>query len=293
MRRLVSGILAFVTAFWGLAAVAPAAEAAETAPFSVPGQEIVVDCGNAEAAIQVTWGADAVSFRYRLRDNATDGRSPVLEISAVTGNGVTADYVFDDGTVTHARTDGEGFGSWYGENDWNPGTVGSISHLNIKVSNGTTAEGTLCTQYANLYSWSGLGLRNAFEKEGAPYSGTGGDGPAYDCSGLVYASYNEVADFPGWPVRSSQAMYDWARTHTSQDEIYAQRVPYSELEVGDLIFYDADGEYTGNITHVAFYAGNGNVFDAHQAGTPVGPHADWVNSRVGAYRILGAVEWPA
>ncbi|MFI2486522.1 C40 family peptidase [Promicromonospora kroppenstedtii] len=286
-----SGIVALAATLGGLVAVAPAAGAAELAPLADPGQEIVVDCGNAEARIQVNWGVDSVTLRYRLNDTAADGRSPVLKIAAVTGNGGTASYVFDNGTVTYARTAGEGLGPSYGENGWNPGTIGSINYLNIKVSNGTTAEGTLCTKYANLYNWARLGLENAYEKEGAPYSEDAGTGPAYDCSGLVYASYNEVANFPGWPVRSSQAMYDWARTHTSQAKIYAQKVPYSELKVGDLIFYDTDGDYTGNITHVAFYAGNGTVFDAHQTGTPVGFHTDWVNSRVGAYRILGAVEF--
>ncbi|MFE7507347.1 C40 family peptidase [Promicromonospora sp. NPDC057488] len=288
-----SGIVALAATLSGLVAVAPAAGAAELAPLADPGQEIVVDCGNAEARIQVNWGVDSVTLRYRLNDTAADGRSPVLKIAAVTGNGGTANYVFDNGTVAYARTAGEGLGPSYGENGWNPGTIGSINYLNIKVSNGTTAEDPLCTKYANLYNWSRLGIENAYEKKGAPYSENGGTGPAYDCSGLVYKSYNEVANFPGWPARSSQAMYDWARTHTSQDKIYAQKVPYSELKEGDLIFYDTDGTYNGNITHVALYAGNGTVFDAHETGTPVGFHADWVNSRVGAYRILGAVEWAA
>ncbi|MFI2365153.1 C40 family peptidase [Promicromonospora sp. NPDC019610] len=293
MRRLVSGFVAFVTAFWGLAAVAPAAQAAEAAeavPFPVPGQEVVVGCGNAEVAIQVVWAADAVSLRYRLHDTAADGRSPVLRISAVTGDGGSAAHVFDDGTVTRVRADGEGLGPWGGEDDWDPGTVGAVDHLRVEVADGTPAEGTRCTQHADLYDWSRLGLRQALEKEGAPYSETGGDGPAYDCSGLVHASYAEVAGFPGWPVRSSEAMYDWARTHPGQGRVYAQEVPYSELQAGDLIFYDVDGEFTGNVTHVAFYAGDGNVFDVHRTGVPVGLHADWVNFRVAAYRILGAVE---
>jgi hypothetical protein len=295
MRRIVSGIVALAAAVGGLAVATPAAVAAEAAPFSSPGQEIVVDCGNAEAAIQVTWGEDGASLRYRLHDTAADGRSPVLKIAAVTGNGGTADYIFENGKVAYARTAGEGFGPWYGQNDWNPGTIGSINYLSIKVSNGTTAEGTLCSKYANLYNWSRLGLQNAHEKDGAAYL-WGGEGPAYDCSGLVQVSYNEVANFPGWPTaHSSQAMYNWVRANTSQDRIYAKRVPYSELKAGDLIFYDTDGGTFGNITHVAFYDGDGYVFDAHTAGVPVGRHPDWVNSRVGnyAYRILGAVEWAA
>lgn len=110
-------------------------------------------------------------------------------------------------------------------------------------------------------------------------------------------SYNEVANFPGWPTgHQSAAMYNWVQNNTSQDRIYAQRVPYSELKVGDLIFYDTDDNGTfGNITHVAFYDGGGYVFDANAEGVPVGRHPDWENKRVGsyAYRILGAVEWAA
>ncbi|MFC8797814.1 C40 family peptidase [Promicromonospora sp. NPDC057138] len=254
----------------------------------------MVDCGNAEARIQVNWGVDSVTLRYQLHDTASDGRSPVLKIEAVTGNGGTANYIFDNGTVAYARTAGEGFGPWYGENGWNPGTIGSINYLNIKVSNGTTAEGPLCTKYANLYNWSRLGLENAYEKEGAEYEWSG-EGPDYDCSGLVRTSQNEVANFPGWPSHmSSQSMYNWAGDNTSQAKMYAQNVPYSELKVGDLIFYDLEGAYDGGISHVAIYDGGGYVFDAYQEGVPVGRHHDdWVNKRVGAFRILGAVEWAA
>lgn len=297
MRRTVSGIVALAATVGGLAVGVPAAHADELVPLSDPAQEIVVDCGNAEARIQVNWGVDSVTLRYRLNDTAADGRSPVLQIAAVTGNGGTANYVFDNGTVTYARTAGEGLGPSYGENGWNPGTIGSINHLNIKVSNGTTAEGTLCTKYANLYNWARLGYENALDKEGAPYQ-FGAEGPtAYDCSGLVSTSYNEVANFE-WPRRSTRGMYTWFSDNQNQAKIYAQEVPYSELKVGDLIFYDTVGAVGTNIddiTHVAIYAGNGRVFDGHTESVPIGEHSDWVGQRFGdhAFRILGAVEWAA
>lgn len=296
MRRIVSGIVALVATVGSLAVGVPAAQAAELTPLSNPAQEIVVDCGNAEARIQVNWGVDSVTLRYRLNDTAADGHSPVLKIAAVTGNGGTANYIFDNGSVAYARTAGEGFGPWYGENGWNPGTIGSINYLNIQVSNGTTAEGPLCTKYANLYNWARLGYVNALEKEGMPYV-LGAEGPyAYDCSGLVYTSYKEVANFPAWnslTERSSQQMYNWARDNQSQAKKYAQQVSDSELKVGDLIFYDLEGAYDGGISHVAIYAGNGYIFDARQEGIPVKEHLEggWVDNRVGAFRILGAVEW--
>lgn len=292
MRRIVSGIVALAATVGGLAVGVPAAQAAELVPLSNPAQEIVVDCGNAEARIQINWGVDSVTLRYRLNDTAADGHSPVLKIAAVTGNGGTADYIFDNGTVAYARTAGEGFGPWYGENGWNPGTIGSINHLSIQVSNGTTAERPLCTKHANLYNWARLGYENALDKAGADYE-WGGTGPDYDCSGLVHTSYKEVANFPAWSLvteRSSQQMYNWARDNQSQAKKYAQKVPYSELKVGDLIFYDWG---TGNVTHVAIYAGNGEVWDANTEGVPVGRHSDWESARVDgyAYRVLGAVEW--
>lgn len=292
MRRIVSGLVALVATVGSLAVGMPAAQAAELAPMSNPAQEIVVNCGNAEARIQVNWGVDSVTLRYRLHDLANDGKSPVLKIAAVTGNGGTASYVFDNGTVTYARTAGEGYGYWYGENGWNPGNIGSINHLNIKVSNGTSGEDpTPCTKYANLYNWARLGYVNALEKAGLGYR-FGWSGPDYyDCSGLVDTSYSEVANFPGFPYRPSEAMYNWAQTATSQAKLYAQKVPYADLKVGDLIFYDTDND--GHVNHVATYAGGGQVFDGYDPDVPIGQHSDWVSQRFGdhAFRILGAVEW--
>lgn len=288
-RRFGAWVLAVVAASSaGLVSLPQAASAAE--PLSEPGGEWTFGCGNAEVRLQVNWGTDAVTLRYRLNDQAGDGRSPVLKISGVAAGGSEDSYIFENGTAVYARTAGEGYGPWLGTNSWNPSGLGSINHLNVKISNGTSGEGTLCSKQANIYNWSRLAYKVAQTKEGAPYV-RGGEGPGYDCSGLVKTSYESISGFPGWTERVSDNMYNWVRTNTSTSKFYAQRVPYSEMRVGDLIFYNTLPGNDQFVDHVAFYAGNGRIFDAQIEGVPVGYHNDYTSSRVGdyAYRIQGAV----
>lgn len=91
----------------------------------------------------------------------------------------------------------------------------------------------------------------AKSKLGAPYV-WGGEGPGYDCSGLVTMAYR------------SQGIY---LTHWSQAQ-YSEgyRVPVSQAQPGDLIFWNWDG---GNIDHVAIYLGNNQIIEAPTFGVPV------------------------
>lgn len=286
-RRLGAWVLAVVAAISaGLVTLPQPASAAS--PLSVPGGEWTFGCGNAEVRLQVTWGTDSATLRYRLHDKAADGRSPVLKIAGVAAGGSKVSYVFENGTVVYSRTAGEGYGPWYGKNNWNPRGLSSVNHLNVKISNGTSGEGTLCSKQANIYNWSRLAYKVAQTREGAPYQ-RGGNGPAYDCSGLVKTSYESISGFPGWTERVSDDMYDWVRTHSGRSKFYAEQVPFSEMKVGDLIFYNTVPGNAQYIDHVAFYAGNGRIFDAQIEGVPVGYHNDYTGSRVAAYRIHGAV----
>ena len=100
-------------------------------------------------------------------------------------------------------------------------------------------------------SWGGGGGGNsdaaagaiawAKSKLGAQYVWAG-EGPGYDCSGLVTMAYR------------SQGIY---LTHWSQAQ-YSEgtRVPVSQAQPGDLIFWNWDG---GNIDHVAIYLGNNQI----------------------------------
>ena len=110
-------------------------------------------------------------------------------------------------------------------------------------------------------SWGGGGRGNsdaaagaiawAKSKLGARYVWAG-EGPGYDCSGLVTMAYR------------SQGIY---LTHWSQAQ-YSEgtRVPVSHAQPGDLIFWNWDG---GNIDHVAIYLGNNQIIEAPTFGVPV------------------------
>ena len=100
------------------------------------------------------------------------------------------------------------------------------------------------------YSGGGGGNSDA-AKLGAPYVWAG-EGPGYDCSGLVTMAYR------------SQGIY---LTHWSQAQ-YSEgtRVPVSQAQPGDLIFWNWDG---GNIDHVAIYLGNNQIIEAPTFGVPV------------------------
>ena len=91
----------------------------------------------------------------------------------------------------------------------------------------------------------------AKSKIGARYVWAG-EGPGYDCSGLVTMAYR------------SQGIY---LTHWSQAQ-YSEgtRVPVSQAQPGDLIFWNWDG---GNIDHVAIYLGNNQIIEAPTFGVPV------------------------
>jgi cell wall-associated NlpC family hydrolase len=79
----------------------------------------------------------------------------------------------------------------------------------------------------------------------------GGNGPAYDCSGITYAAWrSQGVTLP----RSSRTQYA-AVAH----------VPLSQMRPGDLVFYGTDRS-TSAIYHVAIYIGNGLVAEATRPG---------------------------
>jgi cell wall-associated NlpC family hydrolase len=79
----------------------------------------------------------------------------------------------------------------------------------------------------------------------------GGNGPAYDCSGVTYASWR----VPGKTLsRSSQTQYN-TTTH----------VALSDMRPGDLVFYGTNRSTTA-IYHVAIYIGHGLVAEATKPG---------------------------
>ncbi|MGW2293803.1 NlpC/P60 family protein [Streptomyces violaceorubidus] len=89
----------------------------------------------------------------------------------------------------------------------------------------------------------------AYQKLGSPYV-WGATGPnAFDCSGLTQAAYRAAGiSLP----RTTYAQIDAGR-----------RVPRSQLQPGDLVFF-----YSG-ISHVGLYVGNGQMIHAPNPSAPV------------------------
>lgn len=86
---------------------------------------------------------------------------------------------------------------------------------------------------------------------GLPYV-WGAQGPrSYDCSGLVYAAYKAAG--LSWPA--------WSRLNAALYFVATKRIPLSELQPGDLVFYSYDGTVP-SIHHVSIYAGNDMVWEA-------------------------------
>lgn len=93
-----------------------------------------------------------------------------------------------------------------------------------------------------------LAAQFASNQIGKPYV-WGATGPdSYDCSGLVQAAWSAAG------VSIPRDTYSqWAAL---------PHIPQSDIQVGDLLFYDAEG-------HVAIYVGGGMIIDAPQPGENV------------------------
>ena len=101
----------------------------------------------------------------------------------------------------------------------------------------------------------GLIISYAEEQIGKPYL-WGGTGPdAFDCSGLVMMAYRAVGIYI---PRTSQEQWVWG-----------PRIPASEVEPGDLVFFaGSDGTATAP-GHVGLVIGNGQMIEAYATGFPI------------------------
>ncbi|MEI8055905.1 MAG: C40 family peptidase [Actinomycetes bacterium] len=101
---------------------------------------------------------------------------------------------------------------------------------------------------------------------GKPYvAGTNGPN-SYDCSGLTSAAYRSVGV---------------SMIHYSQAQFAAgEKIPISQLQVGDLVFFATDTTDWRTIHHVAIYAGNGQMIEAPHTGDHVKVWTIWLNDLV-------------
>jgi cell wall-associated NlpC family hydrolase len=121
-------------------------------------------------------------------------------------------------------------------------------------------------------------VKFAISQSGKPYQ-WGAEGPnAYDCSGLVLASYLSVGV-------SLPRVADDQYMATS-----GQSVPVSALLPGDLLFYGTNPGVPTSIYHVAMYVGNGNMVQAPDYGIPVQVVPVAFGQLYGATRVLPAVK---
>ena len=106
--------------------------------------------------------------------------------------------------------------------------------------------------YVDPSSIPGRAVSLARSQIGAPYV-WGAEGPdAFDCSGLVLWIYGQL----GLQVpRTAQQQFDWATP-----------IDQSQLQQGDLVFFENTYPSSDRITHVGIYSGGGMVVMATTTG---------------------------
>ncbi len=290
--------LAVITAslLGGVAATTTSTAAAADTDMTISG--VPVECGGAQAFVSVRfWNARQMYIRYTLNNtNDSDGKTPKILFTA--DNNYQPQLNHGSGWLTVPS----GKRSVSGDFSWDPSSIGLVHNLMVTVKNGTDEEGSSCTVTKRIWNYSQLARRIAEFQAGDPY-GLGYEGPnRFDCSGLVLYGYENINSgygpeiFPDFEntlgVRTAEAeMYkfrQWANDgrRTQYDAI---SVPASERQPGDLVFYDW-ADYPRAADHVAFWAGDGKVFDGYTDGVPMGEHveSDFWRSRIAStYRIVG------
>ncbi|WP_370514121.1 C40 family peptidase [Cellulomonas sp. JZ18] len=90
---------------------------------------------------------------------------------------------------------------------------------------------------------------------GLPYV-WGGTGPnGYDCSGLTSGAWRSAG----------------VNLNRTSREQYKQvlKISYDQMRPGDLVFWGSNPNNPDSITHVAVYAGNGQIVEASRPGVPL------------------------
>jgi cell wall-associated NlpC family hydrolase len=126
--------------------------------------------------------------------------------------------------------------------------------------------------YVPLPNASAVDTAIAFAKNqlGKPYALNGSGPDVWDCSGLTKAAYDRAGIYIG-----SHSATDQYRTMANRGRL----VPFSQAQVGDLVFWGGGGDYY----HVALYMGGGLILEAPDYGKPVRVHSIWSWGDVASY----------
>jgi probable lipoprotein NlpC len=100
-------------------------------------------------------------------------------------------------------------------------------------------------------------IREAEKYRGAPYRYGGVDGKGFDCSGLVYRSFQDA--FSVSVPRSTATLYNWA-----------EKIEAGALQPGDLVFFATLKSDKRRISHTGIYAGEGQFIHAASDGPLTG-----------------------
>lgn len=283
-NTLTAGAVLIATGAMGLV-TAPSASANE--PLGNPSITVTGGCAGARSLVQIYWhGPNEASIHWKLTDtDRSDGKPPVLRLSAVGANG-SQPFKFVTGetaAVLHGDTVSGG------KDHWNPSDIAQFRRLRIITQNGNTASGVECSTTKSVYNFSRVAYHYALDQIDKQYV-WGAEGPnTFDCSGLVYHSYNRVPDLPSnWTRKTANSYYSWAAGKAANNDsrnsnlepLDVLKVPASERQVGDLVFYDG---------HVGFYAGDGRLYSALNESAGIGYTSVNILNRQDNYyyRIVG------
>ncbi|MFI6869603.1 C40 family peptidase [Nocardia sp. NPDC050406] len=137
---------------------------------------------------------------------------------------------------------------WAGVAHADTGSASGSGSGSASGSGSGSASGSAQLPIASPRAMAALGL--ATTQTGKPYL-WGGTGPdAWDCSGLVQWAFRSVG-------------IDMPRTTWQQAET-GLNVPVGAMQLGDVVILNGDA------SHVGIYAGNGQLFNAHSPGVPIG-----------------------
>jgi hypothetical protein len=96
--------------------------------------------------------------------------------------------------------------------------------------------------------------------------------PGFDCSGLTWWLLR-AGDGSAWSISPPRPYLGWdLPQRASADMATTGQLTYDELQPGDLMFYDGDGD--GRVDHVDTYIGNGWALDS--SSSPGGVTIMWV-----------------